>query len=247
VSDQQRLLDALASPVRREILWLVADREMAAGEIAAAFEVTAPTISQHLAVLRRAGLVTQRSEGTFRYYRARRAALAGLESVLADEQRWQAVVDLPERAAATTVIEPVVRTWVDVRGTPEAVFRAFTDPAEYSRWLGVPVSLVDGRFACTMEWGTKVRGTYELVVAPRLLVMRWDFEDDAVPVPGDERLAYLSVTAAGPTTRVEVQQFVRSEQEAQYMREAWRTVLGRLHDGFGRRSRTQRAPRRKDA
>ena len=41
----QVVLDAVSSPIRREILWLVWDDELAAGEIAAAFEVTAPTLS----------------------------------------------------------------------------------------------------------------------------------------------------------------------------------------------------------
>jgi len=57
--DIQKVLSALASPVRREILALIWDRDLPAGEIAAAFEVTAPTISQHLGVLREAGLVTR--------------------------------------------------------------------------------------------------------------------------------------------------------------------------------------------
>jgi uncharacterized protein YndB with AHSA1/START domain len=45
------------------------------------------------------------------------------------------------------------------------------------------VTLEDGRFACTMEWGTNIRGRYELTCPPELIVMRWDFEDDNVPSP----------------------------------------------------------------
>jgi DNA-binding transcriptional ArsR family regulator len=63
-------LQALAEPRRRAILGLVRDRELTVGEIAAQFEVTRPAISQHLKVLREAGLVTDRREGTRRYYRA---------------------------------------------------------------------------------------------------------------------------------------------------------------------------------
>jgi uncharacterized protein YndB with AHSA1/START domain len=47
----------------------------------------------------------------------------------------------------------------------------------------VPVTLTGGRFACTMEWGTNVRGRYELICPPELIVMRWDFEDDHIPGP----------------------------------------------------------------
>jgi DNA-binding transcriptional ArsR family regulator len=60
--------DALAEPRRREILELVRKRELAAGAIAANFAVTRPAISQHLRVLKHAGLV---DEGTKRLYRAR--------------------------------------------------------------------------------------------------------------------------------------------------------------------------------
>ena len=68
----QAVLVALAEPRRREILRLVRDREMLAGEIAARFpEVARPTVSEHLRVLRDAGLVVQRREGTRRLYRTR--------------------------------------------------------------------------------------------------------------------------------------------------------------------------------
>ena len=72
MTDVQRVLAALASPVRREILWRIWDDELPAGAIAAAFEVSAPTISEHLAVLRDAELVTMTVDGSFRRYRARR-------------------------------------------------------------------------------------------------------------------------------------------------------------------------------
>ena len=65
------VLQALALPTRRQILTLVRDRELSAGEIAAAFDVTRPAISQHLAILKEAGLVDVRAAGTRRLYRAR--------------------------------------------------------------------------------------------------------------------------------------------------------------------------------
>jgi len=77
-------LKALAEPRRRAILRLVASDELAAGEIAAAFEVTRTAVSQHLTVLRNAGLLTERREGTRRLYRARPEGLAGLRRFLDD-------------------------------------------------------------------------------------------------------------------------------------------------------------------
>src|SRR3954447_15832685 len=81
--DVQRILAALSSPVRREILALIWDRELPAGEIAAAFDVTAPTVSQHLAVLRDADLVTMTAQANFRRYRARQDVLRNLHGALA--------------------------------------------------------------------------------------------------------------------------------------------------------------------
>ena len=75
-------LRALADPRRREILALVRDRELAAGEIAERFDVTRPAISQHLGVLREAGLVTERRAGTRRFYRARPRGAAELRTWL---------------------------------------------------------------------------------------------------------------------------------------------------------------------
>jgi len=71
-------LRAIADPRRRQILALVRDRELSSGEIARHFPVTPPAISQHLGVLREAGLVEERRAGTRRLYRAR---LDGLREV----------------------------------------------------------------------------------------------------------------------------------------------------------------------
>jgi DNA-binding transcriptional ArsR family regulator len=82
---------ALSSPRRREILRLVWSEERAAGEIAKAFDVSWPAISQNLRVLREAGLVKERRVGTSRLYRADRAALKPLESYL--RGMWSRNVD----------------------------------------------------------------------------------------------------------------------------------------------------------
>ena len=95
----------------------------------------------------------------------------------------------------------------------------------------MPVTLTDGRFACTMEWGTNVRGRYELVCPPELIVMRWDFEDDNVPVPGGEMTGYLRVQPRPDGAHVEVHQLVDTPAQAEFMQGAWATVLGRLKAG----------------
>jgi DNA-binding transcriptional ArsR family regulator len=79
-------LKAIAGPRRRQILALVRDGELAAGEIAAHFDVTRPAVSQHLNVLKEAGLVSERRNGTKRLYRARPEGLAELKEFL--EEFW---------------------------------------------------------------------------------------------------------------------------------------------------------------
>jgi DNA-binding transcriptional ArsR family regulator len=91
-------LQVVAEPRRREILRLVWDRELAAGAIAARFDVTFPAISQHLTVLRDAGFVVVRRDGRRRYYRADRKAIGALRPAL--EQMWSRSLD-----RLTTLIE----------------------------------------------------------------------------------------------------------------------------------------------
>jgi DNA-binding transcriptional ArsR family regulator len=87
----QATLDAVASPRRRAILRLVWDQELAAGQIAAHFDVSWPAISQNLNVLHEAGLVTRRHDGHFRLYQANHAALGPIEPFL--RAMWAADLD----------------------------------------------------------------------------------------------------------------------------------------------------------
>ncbi len=88
-------LRALAEPRRRAILRLVAHEELPAGEIAAAFDVTRTAISQHLTVLKEAGLLNERRDGTRRLYRARLEGLAGLRQFL--DELWAGALDAARR------------------------------------------------------------------------------------------------------------------------------------------------------
>ncbi|MCW2898089.1 MAG: regulatory protein ArsR [Streptosporangiaceae bacterium] len=86
---------ALVEPRRRAILRLVANQELAAGEIAAAFEVTRTGVSQHLTVLKNAGLLSERRDGTRRLYRARPEGLAELRQFL--DQMWVSSLEVARR------------------------------------------------------------------------------------------------------------------------------------------------------
>jgi DNA-binding transcriptional ArsR family regulator len=95
----QAVLEAISSPRRREILRLVWDEERTAGDIAARFDVTWSAISQNLKVLRSAGLVLERRQGTKRLYRADPAALGSLETAFREmwERDLDALADAMER------------------------------------------------------------------------------------------------------------------------------------------------------
>src|ERR671924_287041 len=89
-----RVVDALqvvAEPRRREILRLVWDNELTAGDIAARFDISFGAISQHLGVLRKAGFVSVRRDGRARFYQADRRALGPLRPVL--ETLWSQSLD----------------------------------------------------------------------------------------------------------------------------------------------------------
>ncbi len=100
------LLHALAEPRRRRIVELVWDHEISAGEIHRALpDVTFGAVSQHLTVLRQAGVVTARTAGRHRYYRAQREALAPLRAWL--ESMWdRALADLTTLAEAEAIAPP---------------------------------------------------------------------------------------------------------------------------------------------
>jgi DNA-binding transcriptional ArsR family regulator len=98
---EEAALRAIASPRRREILRLVWDRELSSGEIASHFDVSWPAISQNLRVLEDVGLVRCRRQQTARFYRADRARLGPLKSVLL--KMWESDVDrLADLAEAET-------------------------------------------------------------------------------------------------------------------------------------------------
>jgi DNA-binding transcriptional ArsR family regulator len=88
---------AIAEPHRRQILCLVASQELSAGEIAEQFEITRPAVSQHLTVLRNAGLLAERRDGTKRLYSARPEGFVGLREFL--EAFWDDGLDRLSAAA----------------------------------------------------------------------------------------------------------------------------------------------------
>jgi DNA-binding transcriptional ArsR family regulator len=90
-------LKAIVEPRRRQILRLVRDDELSAGEIASQFDISWPAVSQHLGVLKEAGLVDERRNGTKRLYRARPQGLADLKAFL--DEFWGERLDALKQEA----------------------------------------------------------------------------------------------------------------------------------------------------
>ena len=79
-----RVFKALADPTRRRVLALLRDRPMTAGEVAAHFDVSKPTMSAHFAVLREAGLIDASRQGKTIVYRLIMSVLEEALMELAD-------------------------------------------------------------------------------------------------------------------------------------------------------------------
>jgi DNA-binding transcriptional ArsR family regulator len=97
------VFEALGDPMRRQILQLLATGEQAAGALVEALPVTQPAVSQHLKVLREAGLVTMRAEGTRRLYAIDEAGLDAAHAWLARLRDPLATFAQPLDALATEV------------------------------------------------------------------------------------------------------------------------------------------------
>ncbi|HEU5078810.1 MAG TPA: metalloregulator ArsR/SmtB family transcription factor [Opitutaceae bacterium] len=91
-------LAAIADPTRRRIIELLAERDRTAGELVQQFDMSAPAISQHLKVLRDAGLITTRAEGQTRIQSLDPAGFDELEAWLNRTRKfWSRRLDALER------------------------------------------------------------------------------------------------------------------------------------------------------
>jgi len=184
--DPDALLRALAEPQRRRIVQLVGDGELPAGAIADQFAITPQAVSQHLRVLKDAGLLRERRDGTRRLYALRPEAIA---SVQAFPRRPVAVVAGPparRRPGRREVSDDALTTSLRIAAAPDAVFPYLTDPKLLVRWMGDWADLVPepgGTYAVDIG-GVPVRGLVE-VDPPRRVVFTWGVAGrDDLPVGG---------------------------------------------------------------
>lgn len=95
---ESNLFRALADPTRRAVFERLARREMSVSELTASFHVSQPAISQHLSALKGAGLVSERRDGRYIYYRSDPQGLAPLADwVQRHRVAWPARVEKLKR------------------------------------------------------------------------------------------------------------------------------------------------------
>jgi uncharacterized protein YndB with AHSA1/START domain len=192
-------LRALSDPRRRAILDLVREVELPAGEIARRFEVTRPAISQHLAVLRDAGLVSERRQGTRRFYRARPAGADELRGWLEElAEAEEGTVD-----NATLPADRLIERAVRIDAAPATVFAYWTDQAKVARWMGRDIRLdprPGGEFRIDYNGTDIARGTFLEVDPPIRLVLTCGWEAAGDPTPPGASVVEVTLAPDGNGT-----------------------------------------------
>jgi uncharacterized protein YndB with AHSA1/START domain len=200
----EQTFKAIADPTRRRILELVAEEELAAGDIWTHFAVTRPAISQHLTVLKQAGLISERRRGTSRLYRARPQGLT--EPKLFLEGFWDTKLGRLQRVGeAQSGGEVTERMAVEretlIAAPPEVVWRLLTDPADMTRWMGQTAIIepsVGGSYRVEVVPGQEAVGEFVEVDPPYRLAHTWGWLGDPTVPAGSTIVTYeLVPTATG--------------------------------------------------
>lgn len=234
MATSEHILDVLGSPIRREILWLTWHDELSAGEIGEHFDVSGPTISQHLRVLREAGLVSQAVDGNFRRYRAVRERLFSVEPFLRRDEveRWVLSERLdpvgPEVASETTHL---ARVRVSLSVEPALAFALCVEAEHLDRWCG-DNSESDPRAGGSFQFdlmGRTCRGVFWRFHPPSILINHWGFtEAGKVPAPHDLFESTFTFSSSDTGTDLEVQQPTSAVEEAEFMAMAWADRFSKL-------------------
>ena len=203
------ILKALAEPHRRQILALVRERELAAGSIAGHFHITRPAVSQHLTILKEAGLLAERRDGARRLYRARPQSLMGLRVFLDDfsipggEFRGEAE---PQRGRGRSRERVSVERELLVAAKRETLWNLLVDPAEATRWMGQSASFdlrVGGRYRIEVFPGLVTAGEFLEIDPPRRLVHTWGWElEPAGPLPPGSTIVMFELLNGPEETRL---------------------------------------------
>lgn len=130
---------ALANPVRRRLLELLADGPQAAGNLAGRFDLSRPAVAEHLQVLRRAGLVRDEPLGRQRHYHLTAEPLADVGDWLHPFERFwrdrlRTLADILEEDPVTDTSTATISVDQFIAAPPAKVWRALTEPELHARW-----------------------------------------------------------------------------------------------------------------
>lgn len=110
ITDTDRLFAALANPVRREVLSRLLRGDSTAGEIAAHFDMARPSVSEHLTILQKCGLISGHRDGRFLRYRLEAAPLLAVSEWLSPfENHWREHLNELRRILTETEAERNVK------------------------------------------------------------------------------------------------------------------------------------------
>ncbi len=195
-----RLLSALFEPRRRAILVRLAAEPLPVGDLARGFDVSRPAISQHIAVLRDAGLVEHRPGAGRNRYAIRPEGIASARAALAELAGELPGAEEPFPAdPGTGSAPPDVAMSVHSTATPERLFALATTVEGLAVWLG-PVTAdarVGGPFRLDLG-GDAAAGTYTVVEPPSRVVFGWG-QEGGTPGPDSSRVELRFTQVDGGT------------------------------------------------
>jgi uncharacterized protein YndB with AHSA1/START domain/DNA-binding transcriptional ArsR family regulator len=225
---------AVANPVRRQILELLHQRPLRAGEIAAHFDLNRPAISEHLQVLRNVGLVSDEIRGRERLYHLNGAPLQALQVWLAPfETYWRQRMQSLSAALDSgelNMTEPVTISLSQyIAHSPAKVWAALTTPELIAKWWapGDVRPILGHQFILDMgEWG-KQPCTVVTVEANHVFAYRY------APEMLDSTITWR-VEAEGTGTRLHLDHTFHNpdlpmaKMAITGMGNGWPTVMGRI-------------------
>jgi uncharacterized protein YndB with AHSA1/START domain/DNA-binding transcriptional ArsR family regulator len=153
---------ALANPVRRRLLELLAGGPRTAGNLADSFELSRPAVAEHLQILRRAGLVQDEPSGRQRHYHLTAEPLAHVGDWLHPFERFwrhrlRTLADILQEDPVTGTDTATITVDQFIAAPPSKVWRALTEPELHARWWvpGDIAATVGHRFHLEMPgWGS---------------------------------------------------------------------------------------------
>ena len=227
----QRIFEALSSPIRREVLWLTWNDELTVGQIADHFDVSAPTLSSHLATLprcRAGGDAGRRQLSSLRHETTRPLKRSSRFSPSRTDGG-------PKPTPCLNASSPRCggRSSSPSPSTSSSTRRAHSTPSSIPsgtapRGSACPSASMAGTSRRRSNGAPRSAATTTSSPSRTSVAMTWDFDDEAVPVPGRQLIGYLRVHPNGRGSRIEVHQHAANDLQASFLTTAWSTVLGRF-------------------